>query len=94
MACYIHLEPHLSVDELAGRSRSTKDPVERSRWQLLWLLARGLTAKMIASLTGYSALTGQAAPHGGPFPLQKSQHARARGWSRLFALMNLVLDVV
>ena len=94
MARYIHREPHLSVDELARRSRSTRDPVERSRWQLLWLLARGLMAKVIASLTGYSAPTGQAAPHDGPFPLRKSQQARARGWSRLFALMNLVLDVV
>jgi uncharacterized protein YerC len=29
--------------------------VERSRWHFLWLLARGLTAKVIASITGYSA---------------------------------------
>jgi hypothetical protein len=72
MARYIHREPHLSVDELARRSRSTRDPVKRSRWHFLWLLARDLTAKVIASLTGYSAPTGQAAPHGGPFPLQKS----------------------
>src|SRR5260221_10532668 len=55
MARYIHLEPHLSADELARRYRATKDPVERSRWQFLWLLARGLPAKMIASITGYSA---------------------------------------
>jgi Homeodomain-like domain-containing protein len=54
MARYIHLEPHLSVDELVGRCRGTKDPVERSRWHFLWLLARGLTAKMIAGMTGYS----------------------------------------
>jgi transposase len=55
MPRYIHLEPHLSVDELVGRYRGTKDPVERSRWQFLWLLARGLTARVIASMTGYSA---------------------------------------
>src|SRR5258708_13231992 len=55
MARSIHLEPHLSADELARRYRATKDPVERSRWQFLWLLARGLPAKMIASITGYSA---------------------------------------
>src|SRR5258708_23043962 len=93
MARYLHLEPHLSVEELARRSRSTRDPVERSRWQLLWLLARGLMAKVIASLTGYSAPTGQAAPPGRPFPLRNSHQARAPGWSRLFALMNLVLAV-
>jgi transposase len=55
MTRHIHLAPHLSVDELAGRYRATKDPVERSRWHFLWLLARGLTAKVIAGITGYSA---------------------------------------
>jgi hypothetical protein len=37
----IHLEAHLSVDALARRYRGTTDPVERSRWRFLWLLARG-----------------------------------------------------
>jgi hypothetical protein len=55
MARCISLEPHLTTDELEGRYRSTKDPVERSRWHFLWLLARGLTAKVVASITGYSA---------------------------------------
>ncbi len=55
MARRIPLEPHLTVEQLGGRYRSTKDPVERSRWHFLWLLARGLTAKVIASITGYSA---------------------------------------
>jgi hypothetical protein len=35
--------------------RRTHNPVERSRWQFLWLLARGLTATAIARMTGYSA---------------------------------------
>jgi transposase len=55
MARRISLEPHLTVEELEGRYRSTKDPVERSRWHFLWLLARGRTATVIASITGYSA---------------------------------------
>jgi transposase len=55
MARSIHLEPHLSTDELAARYRTTHDPVERSHWHVLWLLARGFTAKAIASITGYSA---------------------------------------
>lgn len=55
MARRILLEPHLTINELEGRYRSTKDPVERSRWHFLWLLARGLTAQVVASLTGYSA---------------------------------------
>src|SRR5258707_4597320 len=55
MARRISLEPHLTGEELQGRYRSTTDPVERSRWHFLWLLARGLTATVIASITGYSA---------------------------------------
>jgi hypothetical protein len=55
MARSIHLEPHLSTDELGIWYRRTQDPVERSHWQFLWLLARGFTAKAIAGLTGYSA---------------------------------------
>src|SRR5258708_31680481 len=55
MARCISCEPHLTVEELEGSYRSTKDPVERSRWHFLWLLARGLTAKLVASITGYSA---------------------------------------
>ena len=51
----ISLEPHLTIDELEGRYRSAKDSVERSRWHFLWLLARGLTAKLVASMTGFSA---------------------------------------
>ena len=55
MARYIHLEPHLRADELARRYRGRKDPVERSRWHFLWLLARGLTATLVARITGYAA---------------------------------------
>jgi hypothetical protein len=55
MARRIALAPHLTVEKPEGRYRSTKDPVERSRWHFLWLLARGLTAKVIAAITGYSA---------------------------------------
>src|SRR5271166_2226554 len=55
MARRISLEPHLTTEELEGRYRSTKDPVERGRWHFLCLLARGLTAKLVASITGSSA---------------------------------------
>ena len=55
MARRISLAPHFTVEELGGRYRTTKDPVERSRWHFLWLLARGFTASVIASITGYSA---------------------------------------
>jgi transposase len=45
----------LTDHELHVRYRSAHDPVERSRWHFLWLLARGLTATTIARVTGYSA---------------------------------------
>jgi transposase len=51
----IHLHPYLTDHELHERYRQAHDPVERSRWQFLWLLARGLTATAIAHVTGYSA---------------------------------------
>ena len=54
MARRISLEPHLTIEELEGSNWGTTDPVERSRWHFLLLLARGLTAKLVASITGYS----------------------------------------
>jgi transposase len=60
----IHLEPHLSSDELGILYRRTPDLVERNHWHFLWLLARGFTAKAIAHITGYSAYwIGQIARH-------------------------------
>jgi transposase len=54
MARRIHLEPHLSEGELERRYRQAKDGTPRGWWQILWLLARGQTAKEIAESTGYS----------------------------------------
>jgi hypothetical protein len=50
----IHLASNLSVEELGQRYRQAKDPTDRSRWHMLWLLARGSTATAIAELTGSS----------------------------------------
>lgn len=55
MARRIHLAEHLSVDELGQRYRRAGEPVERSRWQMLWLLGQGQTAQQVAAVTGYSA---------------------------------------
>jgi transposase len=51
----IRLHPYLTEHDLQERYRQAHDPVERSRWQFLWLLARGLTATAVARVTGYSA---------------------------------------
>jgi len=55
----IRLHPYLTDHELHERYRHAHDPVERSRWQFFWLLARGLTATAVARVTGYSAWIGQ-----------------------------------
>ncbi len=54
MARRIHLAAHLSEAELERRYRTAKDGTLRGWWQILWLLARGQTAKDIAESTGYS----------------------------------------
>jgi hypothetical protein len=51
----IQLVPHLTVEELGQRYRRAREPVERSRWQLLWLLAQGQPAQPVAAVTGYCA---------------------------------------
>jgi hypothetical protein len=55
MPTRIRLQPYLTEPQLHEHSRHASDPVERSRWQFLWLLGRGLTATAIARVTGYSA---------------------------------------
>jgi transposase len=51
----IKLAPHLSVEELGQQYRRAREPVERSRWQMLWLLAQGQQARQVAAATGYCA---------------------------------------
>jgi Homeodomain-like domain-containing protein len=51
----IRLPLYLTDHELHEHYRQAHDPVERSHWHFLWLLARGLTATAIARVTGYSA---------------------------------------
>lgn len=39
MPAFLMLPPHLPVAELEARYRGARDPVARSHWQILWLLA-------------------------------------------------------
>ena len=48
------LEPHLSPDELQSRYRQASDPVERSHYQIIWLLASGKSPREVSAVTGYS----------------------------------------
>ena len=50
----LQLTPHLSLDELEQRYRRADDPVARSQWQIVWLLAGGTATAAVARSTGYS----------------------------------------
>jgi transposase len=54
MARHIKLTTKLSVDELERRYRSASEGMERSHWQIIWLLKRGHPAYEVAEMTGYS----------------------------------------
>src|SRR6185312_6036220 len=51
----VKVAPYLTAEELERRYRCALEPHERSWWQMLWLLARGQTARQVAESTGYSA---------------------------------------
>src|SRR5918912_2665264 len=50
----IKLEPHLGSEELEDRYRKARDPVERSHYQILWLISRGKTTTQVMEPTGSS----------------------------------------
>src|SRR4028118_1561812 len=50
----ITITPHLPVEELEHRYRQAKDPVERSHYQIIWLVAQGKYTSEVAAVTGYS----------------------------------------
>jgi transposase len=50
----ITLHPHLSPQELEKLYRNAKDPVERSHYQILWLISQGNSTTEVMEVTGYS----------------------------------------
>ena len=54
MARKLTIPPHLSIDELERRYRAAPDPVARSHWQVVWLLARGQPTAVVADVTSYT----------------------------------------
>ncbi len=55
MARRIHLQPHLSREELERRYRTAQGPTERTWWQILWSLAQGHTATELSRVIGSRA---------------------------------------
>lgn len=50
----IQIAPHLSIEELYQSYRRASNPIERSHYQIIWLLASGKRTEEVASITGYS----------------------------------------
>jgi transposase len=53
MARHIQVATYLTTDELEARYRRAKGGVERSQWQMLWLLSGGKGTAEVAEVTGY-----------------------------------------
>ena len=89
----IKLAPHLSVEELEHRYRRTAEPTERSRWQIVWLLSKGLLAREVAESTGYSPYwIGQIARRyntEGPAGLVNRRHAPGQRAPKLLTSAQL-----
>lgn len=77
------VQAHLSLEELAARYRAAKNAVERSHWQIIWLLAQGKTTHEIAEVTGYSVAWIRALIHRynqrGPAALGDQRHTNPGG---------------
>lgn len=48
------LSQHLSTQELFNRYRSTNNVIQKSHYQIIWLLSTSKTPKQVAEITGYS----------------------------------------
>ena len=48
------LKSHLSIEKLKQRYRNSCDPVERSHYQIIWLLASGKSVSQVSQMTSYS----------------------------------------
>lgn len=54
MPARVTLSDHLPLADLERRYRTCRDPGERSRWHMLWLVGQGHSGAATARLTGYS----------------------------------------
>lgn len=55
MPRYATVAPHLGQDKLAQRDRHAHDPVARSHWHIVWLVAQGRHIPEVATLVGSTA---------------------------------------
>ncbi len=82
----IQLRPHLQTAELERRYRAARDPVERTHYQILWLLGTGRTTTAVMEATGYSRRWVQEVARryntGGPAALGDQRHTNPGGAAR------------
>jgi transposase len=52
----LQIAPHLPLAELERRYRQASEGIERSHYQIIWLLAQGRKSEEVAALTSYSRL--------------------------------------
>jgi Winged helix-turn helix len=50
----LSLSQHLSTQELLNRYRNSGNVIEKSHYQVIWLLSTGKTPKQVAEMTSYS----------------------------------------
>ena len=50
----LSLSQHLSTQELLDRYRNATNVIEKSHYQIIWLLSTGRTPKQVAEITSYS----------------------------------------
>lgn len=50
----VTIEPHLSVEQLENAYRFACEPVKRTHYQIIWLLAKGMGKQEVVAVTGYS----------------------------------------
>lgn len=78
MPKHLTVTSHLPVAELEQRYRRARDPVAKSHWQIVWLLARGHPPVAIAATTGYCVDWVRTIIHryndGGPAALGDRRH--------------------
>lgn len=75
--------PHLSVVALEHRYRTCRQVVERSHWQIVWLVAQGHHCPAVAALTGYSedwvrTIIHRSNAEGASGLADRRQHSRGR----------------
>ena len=82
----LSLEEYLGNEQLERRYREARDPVERSHYQIVWLLARGRTTREVVEATGYSPNrvreVARRYNEGGPQGLGDRRHGNPGGAQR------------